>query len=478
LGHGALVARGAASTIAGVYLAYSALLLLALVLSGPWWLLGILRHGKYRAGLGERLGFVPGRILDPAKPETIWIHAVSVGEVLAIAGVAAELGERLPRWRVVVSTTTSTGQRLARERFGAANVFYLPLDLTYAVRAYLRALRPRLLVLAESEFWPNLLHQARQSGASIAVVNARVSDRSLPRYRRFRQLLSAVMQNVDVFLAQSQEDARRLVQIGAAVDRVQVGGNLKFDAKPAAKPPALEAFVAAVRCQGIAPIMVCGSTLEGEEKLLIECFRGVVSLYPRALMVLAPRHPERFEAVAGLLGGSGLPWLRRSRWDGGLLSGGEVFLLDSIGELAGLYKLADVAFVGGSLVPWGGHNVLEAAQFGVAFLDGPPTENFRDIIGVFRHTAALKVVTPGSLGETVLQLLGDEAGRKRLGQRALEVVRIQQGATERTLEVLLRLLRAESSSAASGRCDESREEASAHTDLLSSRAKGMVDRQG
>jgi 3-deoxy-D-manno-octulosonic-acid transferase len=427
-----------------VYFAYSLLLLLALLLSTPWWLLETLRHGKYRIGWRERLGMVPDRLSNQVAVDTIWIHAVSVGEVLAVSQMVAELKARLPGWRVVISTTTDTGQNLAHQRFGENNVFYFPLDLSFAVRAYLQALRPRLLVLAESEFWPNLLHQAQNRGASIAVVNARVSDRSLPRYLRFRRLLRGVMRDVDIFLAQSEEDARRLVEIGAPQERVRVGGNLKFEVNPPQRTQIVEAFKAAVQREEIGPLLVAGSTLEGEEAMLIECFRQVLDRYPQALMLLAPRHPERFETVAALLAASGLRWQRRSQWDGRERIGGGVFLLDSIGELASLYQFADLAFVGGSLVPRGGHNVLEAAQCGVAILVGPHTENFRDIVRIFQRDDALQVVTPHSLTPTVLELLRDDAARAQLGRRALEVMQSQQGATERTVAALLQLLPAES----------------------------------
>jgi 3-deoxy-D-manno-octulosonic-acid transferase len=423
-----------------VYFVYSALLLLALLLSTPWWLLEMARHGKYRIGWRERLGMVPNRLFDRVSPDTIWIHAVSVGEVLAVSRMVDELKARMPGWRVVISTTTDTGQKLARQRFGDSDVFYFPLDFGFAVRAYLQALRPKLLVLAESEFWPNLLHEARVSGAAIAAVNARVSDRSLPRYLRFRKLLDLVMPNVDLFLAQSDEDARRLVQIGAPSDRVHVGGNLKFEVKLPERPQILDPFEAAVQREEIGPLLVAGSTLEGEEAMLLECFRQVVARYPGALLVLAPRHPERFEAVAALVAASGIRWQRRSQWDGQQPLGGGVFLLDSIGELASLYQFADLAFVGGSLVPKGGHNVLEAAQFGIPIIVGPSTENFRDIMGVFQKANALRVVTPQSLTATVLALLQDEAERARLGHCALEVMRQQQGATERTIAALLQLL--------------------------------------
>lgn len=420
-----------------VYFAYSLLLALALLLSSPWWVLEMLRHGKYRVGLRERLGVVPDRLRNLAA-QTIWIHAVSVGEVLAVTRVVDELKSRLPGCRVVVSTTTDTGQRLAQQR--ESNVFYFPFDFAFAVRAYLRALRPNVLVLAESEFWPNLLHEAHLAGTAVAVVNARVSDRSLPRYLRFRGLLRKVFENVDIFLAQSEEDAQRLVEIGAPAERVSLGGNLKFEVKPPAESESIRAFSACVRRDASGPVLVAGSTLEGEDEVLLDCFRRLFEQYPQAMMVLAPRHPERFEAVASLLATSGLRWQRRSAWDGQGSLRGCVFLLDSIGELAGLYQFADLAFVGGSLVPRGGHNVLEAARFGVPILVGPHTENFRDIIRIFQRADALRVVTLESLVPTVLGLLNATDERVRLGQRAREVMRSQEGATERTVAALLQLL--------------------------------------
>jgi len=424
-----------------VYWFYSLLLFLALIVSTPWWLLEMWRHGKYRSGWSERLGAVPQRLLGHNGEETIWVHAVSVGEVLAAAPVIEALRAQLPGWRIVVSTTTDTGQRLARQRFGEDNVLYLPLDLPFSVRPYFAALRPRMLVLAESEFWPNLLRCARLSGAAVAVVNARVSDRSLPGYLRFRRLLRRVMQNVDLFLAQSDEDARRLIRIGASPERVSVSGNLKFDVPPPVKSHIVAELADARRRESIHPVIVAGSTLEGEESLLLAMFRQVAARYSGALLVLAPRHPERFAAVAALLASSTLGFTRRSEWNGEQAIAGRVLLLDSMGELAALYELADLAFIGGSLVPRGGHNVIEAAQFGVPILVGRSTENFRDIVDMFRRAGALRVVDTATLAPAVLQLLADTDQRQAIGRRALEVMRSQQGATGKTVGELLRLLR-------------------------------------
>ncbi|HKD83569.1 MAG TPA: 3-deoxy-D-manno-octulosonic acid transferase [Terriglobales bacterium] len=419
-----------------MYSLYNVLLILALMLSTPWWLWQMLRNGKYRTGWSERLGRVPDRLLRDGDAPTIWIHAVSVGEVLAISRVVEELKAQAPDWRIVVSTTTDTGQKLARQRFGEQNAFYLPLDLSFAVEPYFRALRPKMLVLAESEFWPNLLRLAHDSGPAVGVVNARVSDRSLPGYLRFRALLQHVMQNVDLFLAQSDEDARRLVQIGALTERVQVSGNLKFEVKAPAKSALA---VALITRKENGPIIVAGSTLDGEEPVVLDMFRQVAAHYSNSLLVLAPRHPERFRAVAALLDSSQIAYQWRSQWNPSAPISGGVLLLDTIGELAGLYEFADVAFIGGSLVPRGGHNVLEAAQFGKAILVGPHTENFRDIIEIFHRSDALRVVTPQTLTSTVLRLLEDDAERTALGERALQVMLSQRGATEKTVSSLLRL---------------------------------------
>jgi 3-deoxy-D-manno-octulosonic-acid transferase len=267
-----------------------------------------------------------------------------------------------------------------------------------------------------------------------------VSDRSLPGYLRFQKLLQMVMQNVNLFLAQSEEDARRLIQIGAPAGRVRVSGNLKFEVKAPPTAAVAAAVAKAAEREEIGPVIVAGSTLEGEEQMLLAMLAQVAARYSDALLVLAPRHPQRFDTVASLLSAVGLAYQRRSRWEGSERIAPGVLLLDTIGELASLYQFADLAFVGGSLVPRGGHNVLEAAQFGRAILVGPHTENFRDIVNVFRKAGALQVVTPETLAITVLRLLESDDERELLGRRALEVVRSQQGATQRTVEALRDLL--------------------------------------
>jgi 3-deoxy-D-manno-octulosonic-acid transferase len=418
---------------------YSAALGVGLIASLPYWVFQMLRHGKYRKGFFERMGRVPQRLHVPERKPVIWVHAVSVGEVMASARLIEELGRRLPEYRIVVSTTTDTGQSLARKYFGEANVFYFPVDLGFAIRPYMGALRPRLVAIAETEFWPNFLHLARAQGARIAVVNARISDRSWPRYRRFRRILHKTLENVDLFLAQNANDASRLEDIGAAAERVQVTGNLKFDIPAPASSAIVESLRASIAACGGGPVLVCGSTVDGEEPLLLKAFESIRVQHPRAVMILAPRHPERFAVVASLLVQMSVRFYERSSWRGEPLCGC-VLLLDSIGELAALYSLADVAFIGGSLVPRGGHNIIEPAQYGTAIVVGNHTENFRDIVGLFQSQDAVRVVGPAELPLVLLDLLANDAERKALGEHAAAAVRSQIGATARTADQLQGLL--------------------------------------
>jgi 3-deoxy-D-manno-octulosonic-acid transferase len=429
-----------------MYFLYSAALVLGFVLATPYWLFKMLTQGKYRAGLAERLGRVPERVRSAQPGDLcIWIHAVSVGEVLAISQLVSEL-RSMGKARIVVSTTTTTGQNLAKEKFGAENVFYFPLDFGFCIRPYMRALQPKLVVMAETEFWPNFLRIAKRCGEKVAVVNARISDRSLPGYRRWSGILSRVLRNVDVFLAQSEEDKRRLVAIGASEDRVQVSGNLKFDVKPAGKLAIVDQLRSAIARSGGGPVIVAGSTVGWEDKAVLTMLDRLLESYPNAILILAPRKPERFEEVAELSRGKSLRTWRRSQTDleQTAISGG-VFLLDSIGELASLYQLGACALVGGSMENSGGHNILEPAGFGVPVIVGPHTHNFRDIVGLFRRADALIELPAGgpeqsadALHSAVVSILRNESSAKIAHMN--EVMRNQTGATARTATVLRELL--------------------------------------
>jgi 3-deoxy-D-manno-octulosonic-acid transferase len=419
---------------------YSALLLATLVLGAPYWIVRMATSGRYRAGLAGRLGRVPDELRAAvAGRNVIWLHAVSVGEVMAATQLIRELHAALPGWVIAVSTTTATGQRLARERLTESPVFYLPLDFAFVIRRYLRVLHPKTLVLMESELWPNLIDQCARGGIPIAVVNARISDRSLPRYLRLRRLWRPLLTKISLYLAQSQENANRLIQVGVPADRVQVSGNLKYDVRTATANALTESLRINLHA---GPVIVCGSTLEGEERMLLDAWPAVLAAEPRTVIVLAPRHPDRFATVAALIAERGLPVQKATdfRQYPGPIIPGSVFLLDTIGDLASIYSLGTLAFVGGSLIPSGGHNPLEPAQFGVPVLSGPSFQNFREIVEAMQASSAIRIVSPENLAATFVDLLRHTSETQKLGERGREVFESQSGATKRTVAALLSLL--------------------------------------
>jgi 3-deoxy-D-manno-octulosonic-acid transferase len=424
-----------------MFLVYSLLFSLGVVLTAPYYLWRL--RGKIISGAGgrERFGFLPAAFRQD-KAGAIWVHAVSVGETLAIAGLVRELQQRYPARKIFLSHVTPAGREAGEARLpGLAGRFYLPLDWAWAVRRVLRLLRPALLVIVETELWPNLLRAARKSGARVVLVNARLSDRSLGRYRLVRPFVRRVLENVDRICAQSAADAGRFRSLGAGAERVVVTGNMKFDATPprAGELPQLlgEAFELAHR----SPVIVAASTMPGEEALLLPAWAEIRRRHPQALLILAPRHPARFETVAQLLNQERQAYVRRTALAAeeqevaSQIASAEILLLDTIGELAGILELADVVFVGGSLVPTGGHNLLEPAFWARPIVIGPHMWNFRDIAQLFLQAgAALQVRDAQELSRAVLELLGNAARRRELGQAAKQVLEHHAGATERVLE--------------------------------------------
>lgn len=418
---------------------YNLALLTVLVVSLPWWLFRMATTQKYREGLWGRLGFVPSslvrRLHATSTRPVIWLHAVSVGEVLAVSRLVAELDAALPGFQIVISTTTRTGQKLARERFGAERVFYSPLDVPWAVGAYLRALRPAMLVLAETEFWPNMLSGCDRREIPVVVVNARISDRSWPRYLRLRGLWQPFLSRLTRVLAQSEVDAERLRALGCG--DVSVAGNLKFDVRATEEAEATRLLRQS--SEGLR-LIVAGSTLDGEEATLLEAWPLLQAAEINLALVIAPRHPERFGEVAGLLEQSGFKWRRRGSFGRSELAFGEIVLLDSIGELASVYSLAAVAFVGGSLVAAGGHNPLEPAQFGVPVVTGEHYANFRAIVDTMRMAGGIHIAASATLGGVIAELLSDPQAAKDLGESGRRVFEEQAGATERTVAAIMEIL--------------------------------------
>ena len=463
-------------------LVYSALLTAVIAALALRAAVSMLRHPQHREGLGEHFGQVrPDLAAAVAGKRVVWVHAVSEGEVLAASRLVKELGEALGEgWVVVVSTVTHTGQALAQQKFGAEHVFFTPIDFGFSVRAYLNVLKPSTIVLIESGVWPRMMHECEKRGIPVIVANARVGDRSYKRALKMRGLWSRVLRRASLWLAQSDEDAHKLVEMGVPAELVKVSGNLKYDIRAPKESRIAELIKEAAAGR---PIVVAGSTVGGtndrdpdEEGWLITIWGGRARNEADAVLVLAPRHPERFDLVWNeaqsefptvratelLAGIEGTQLSFQKRKDGDRRT--EIIILDTIGDLAAVYGVANVAFVGGSLIKRGGHNPLEPAQFGVPVVMGPSYENFRDIVTKMVAANAIRItageaqfpderpekdklhrdsiyVMRDSLVSEVMSLLTDREAARAMGERGRKVYEEQQGATKRTVDVILGMVK-------------------------------------
>jgi 3-deoxy-D-manno-octulosonic-acid transferase len=431
-----------------MYFLYSILLGIGVVALLPRFLLDAARHGKYAAGIGERAGSLPA--FDAGGRPVVWLHCVSVGEAQAARPLARALLGEYPDHALVVSTTTLTGQRVAREAFEgqAERVFYFPFDWAWSVRRALRALNPSVVLLMETELWPRFFRECERRGVPIALVNGRISEKSFGRYKLIRPFIRRVLSDLSLAAAQSEADAARLVALGLPGGRARVTGNVKFDIEEAHARPLTEELRRRFNVNRERPLVVAASTHASEERVVLEAFGLLSSAAGRPRLLVAPRHPERFGEVASLLEASGLSWARRT--DGARESDRycDVILLDSIGELRAVYPLAEVVFVGGSVAPVGGHNVLEPALDARAVVTGPHTSNFKAIVAALLERDALVQLPPAAdqraaaseLARALQELLDDELGRRRTGERARAVLEENRGATARTVELLAPLL--------------------------------------
>ncbi len=432
-----------------MYLVYSLLTLLLLVVLSPYFVYQAIRYKKYTGNLRERLGYLPISFnLDGEA--SIWIHAVSVGEALTARALAADLKERYPRLRLFLSTTTMAGQQVAKASLGRVvdAVFYFPFDWALIVRRTLNLVKPRLFIMMETEIWPNLLHECRRRGVKTAIINGRISSRSFPRYRLIRPFFRRVLADIDRFCMQSEESARRVLDLGADPARVTMTGSLKFDSleTPPAGAGALhgkprERLLRFFRIAPNRTVIVAGSTMRGEEAAVLKAFARVKDTRSHALAIIAPRQPERFAEVERLSRDAGFVTARRSELPIDAEPRADVIILDSLGELAQLYQVATVVFVGGSLADRGGHNILEPAVFGKPVIFGPHMQNFKEIAETFlANDAALQVRTDQELDDTILGLVRDPVHRARLGAAARALVEANRGAKPRTLQAIFDLL--------------------------------------
>ncbi len=409
---------------------------LLLLGASPWIAYSALFKSKYREGWAAKvLGLVPSR--DHSGP-CVWLHAVSVGEVNLLQSLVDRFQERHPEWTITISTTTKTGYDLACQRYSSHQVFYCPLDFSWAVSRAMRRIGPDMLLLAELELWPNLIRAAKRHGASVAVVNGRLSESSFRGYSRIRPVVRQIMRQLDLVAVQNEQYAARFLELGAARDAVHVTGSTKFDGAEQDRGNSRTAVLA--RLAGIEKsdlVLLAGSTQAPEEQMVLKTYLKSVSQFPSLRLILVPRHPHRFAEVARILDQSGVSWARRSELSESESTTERVLLVDAVGELGAWWGAADIGFVGGSMGSRGGQNMIEPAAYGVATCFGPNTRNFRDIVQLLTgERAAIVVNDEDQFEQFVSEYLRDTTKRNQLGSRARTVVRRQLGAVGRTFDLL------------------------------------------
>lgn len=418
----------------------NAVYLAVIFLASPWILWSAWRHGKYREGFAEKLwGHVPARVGEKL---CVWLHAVSVGEVNLLATTLKEIAKHRPQWEIVISTTTKAGYDLAKTKYAANTVFYCPLDFSWATARAMQRVRPDLLILAELELWPNLIAAAKANGARVAIINGRLSDKSFRGYRKIRRLVGGVLAQIDMIAAQNADTAERFLKLGARKGRVSSTGSLKFDgATTDRENPRTRPLRELAGFSREDVVFLAGSTQSPEEEMSLRIFKGLLSQHPHLKLVIVPRHPQRFDEVAQILKSSGLSWSRRSEFGNSKSGRSSIILVDTIGELGAWWGMANIGFVGGSFGDRGGQNMLEPAAYGVATCFGPNTWNFRDIVRqLLAVDGAVVVGDEAEFAQFVRRVLEDSNWSRDLGERARRLVIEQQGATERTVNMLLPLV--------------------------------------
>jgi 3-deoxy-D-manno-octulosonic-acid transferase len=431
-----------------IYLIYDIMLFLATPLIFAYSMIRSRRKGRRREGTSERLGMYDARLVAALNEQkTVWVHAVSVGETMAVKPLLKALKESIPGIRIVLSNVTETGRSIAEKTAGIDHCIYFPLDYRFTVKRALATVRPALLVIVETEIWPNFLRAARDMGIPAVLVNGRISDRSFGRYLALKWFFRPVLANLSAFCMQTTEDARRIIAIGADPERVHVTRNLKYDIP--VTPPSPEkkrALHEGYKIPDGIMVITAGSTHAGEEETLVSVYRRLLAGGRECFLVLAPRHPERGGEVAEIIRNCGMPFTLRSALDRreGLFRPGEVLLVDTVGELMRFYAISDLVFVGGSLAATGGHNILEPASLGVPVLFGPHMHNFRETASLLLACGGGFQVEDGEELTAVLQiLLDDETKRRETGQNGMKLLLENSGATEMQMVVIRKLMKGE-----------------------------------
>ncbi|MBU0754669.1 MAG: 3-deoxy-D-manno-octulosonic acid transferase [Planctomycetes bacterium] len=421
-----------------LHLLYDLAFLVAITLFLPYIIYRLLTSQRFRAGLGQRIGLVPRR---KGCRKAIWIHGVSAGEIKTIAPLLNRIEQAYPEAEWAISTTTLAGYQMARKVFAGRFVFYFPLDIGFIVQNVIRRIDPGFIILMELEIWPNFLYKADQWGSPVMIVNGRISDKSFRGYRRLKKLLPE-MDRIQLFSVQNREYQDRLLGLDVPPDKVVVTGNIKYDGIDTAESSERRPVLNELRMAESSRVLVAGSTHSGEDEILLDIFLALKDRHPDLRLILAPRHIERVEDIEKACQRRGMNPIRRTERTAHarLLTQGEVLILDTIGELDRIYSAADLVFVGGSLVPVGGHNMMEPAGKGKPVLFGPYVFNFsEDVALLLRQGAAIQVADDGDLQDWINRLLQEEETAKRVGCEARQAVFQAKGATERNFELIDRI---------------------------------------
>jgi 3-deoxy-D-manno-octulosonic-acid transferase len=435
-----------------MYFIYSLVFTLGFLILLPRFFFAALRHGKYVPGFRERLGILTA--IKAAGRPVVWLHCVSVGETQAVRPLVEGIRRRFPNHLLAVSTVTATGQELAQQVFEdvAERVFYFPFDWRWTVRKTLKAISPSVVLILETELWPGFLRECRNQNIPVAVVNGRLSDASFRHYKLIPGFASQVVNCLDMAVMQTESDAGRIRGLGLEPNRIFVSGNLKFDAGAITVTDSLtQELRERFYLGGPVPVILAASTHAPEERIILEAWQQINRSNgpssPR--LVIAPRHPERFAEVAALLNALAIRWVRRTDQPASNDNESEVILLDTIGELRSVFPLAAIVFVGGSIAPTGGHNILEPAAVGACIVTGAHTENFREIVNTFVAADAIvqlpstnEAAAVGVVAAVFRELLEDAEQRRTLGTRARALVEQNRGATERSMDILAKMLTA------------------------------------
>ncbi len=430
-----------------VYLLYNILLVLSVFFLVPYYLLRGLRYGKSRRGIRERLGYYsPEQLVAIGKKRIVWIHAVSVGETRAAIPLIKQIRTKYPDFQILVTNVTETGHAVALDNSDIDLCLFFPFDFSWSVHKALSIINPELIIIVETEIWPNFTRLAHQLKIPLVLVNGRISDRSFPRYRVARFLLQPILEQFSAFCMQSQTDAERIITLGAPDGTVENTGNLKFDhALMEVTVEQVQQRKKQYRLPEQVAILVAGSTHDGEEKQLLEGYREIGRQIDRdLLLIMIPRHPERKREIQSLLKELDFKYRLRSslRKSDSLLSSDEVLLVDTLGEVLDFYSVADLVFVGGSLVPVGGHNPLEAALLSKPVLFGPHMHNFKEISAkLIRAGAGVQVANQQALVRQSVIMLNDPVRCRAMGEAGSSLIAENAGTTERTMRHIFKVLR-------------------------------------